>query len=95
MYGRREYVSAQRITHDGSAQAVTIPAAENNAGLVAILTSEAGDTRYAVNGDASATSTWLPEDDTIEIGPLFNLTSLSTFGAGGAFTCVVWYATKD
>ena len=95
MADRMKYVSAQRITHTGAAQAVTIPATENAKALCARIASEAGDTRFAINATATAASTWLAEDDTVYIGPIHNLTSLSTFGAAGTFTNVLWFAVID
>lgn len=81
------YAGVERLTHDGSAKAATLPA--NAEHLIARLTSEGADTRYAINATATATSTFLPENESVELGPLSNLDSISTFGAAG-FTCIVY-----
>lgn len=87
-----KYDSATRSSDlDGAAADVDIPTDVDMFEIVA----EGGAVRFALSGDATATSAgYVPEDTGRVIGPLSNLTSLSVYGAAGAYANIIFYQSE-
>jgi len=83
------YLGEERITCDGSSQALTIP----NGAQVVEIDAEGGDLYFSLNGNPAQASSggYVPEDSARIVGPLANLNTINVQGAGGTFAHVLYF----
>jgi len=81
------FVSQERLAMDGTSQNVTLP--DEGAGdCVILVTAEGGDVRFAINAIASATSHLIPQNNSLTLAQVTNLTQLAVYGASGTYACI-------
>jgi len=81
------FVSQERLTMNGSSQNVTLPG-EGAGDCVILITAEGGNVRFAINGTAGATSHLIPQNNSLTLAQVTNLTRLAVYGAPGTYACV-------
>lgn len=82
-----KYLGAQRLTMADNAQATTLPTGTNKI----ILVAEGAAIRYAINTTATSSSAGYVPIDCGLILRVPNLTSLSIYGATGAYANLVYF----
>lgn len=88
-----QYLSASRTTCNAASQTVTLPTGVATEHLVVRITAEGADVRFALNVAASATSAgFVPQNESLELKGITNLTSLAVYGAVGAFADIVFFS---
>lgn len=83
------YLGEERITCDGTSQALTLPVGTQ----IVEIEAEGGLLYWSLNGNPAQASSggYIPEDQGRIVGPLANLNSVNVQGAVGAYAHVMYF----